>query len=92
MTPPLISLAAHASSHLTNGEAALLLQLHNIQDDISLMAAMRGHAEFTTDEVQMLWRLQNLNLPMEDINLVVDTVRRRRSHNAAVAHNNTDRH
>jgi hypothetical protein len=97
MTPPLVSLAAHASSHLTNGEAALLLRLHNPQvsvDDISLMTAMSGHAEFTTDEVQVLWRPQNLNLPMEDINLIVDTVRRRRSHNTAVAlaHNNTDQH
>jgi hypothetical protein len=95
MTPPLISLAAHASSHLNNGKAALLLRLHNFQvsvDDISLMAAIRRHAEFTTDEVQMLWRLQNLNLPMEDINLTIDTVRRRRRQNAEVAHNSTDQH
>jgi hypothetical protein len=93
-TPPLVSLAARASNHLTNGEAALLLRLHNLQvplGDISLMAAMRGHTEFTTDEVQVLWRPQNLNLPMEDINLIVDTVRRGRRQNAAVGHNNTTR-
>jgi hypothetical protein len=90
LVPP----SAHASSHLTDEEAALLLRLYNLQApaiDIShVMAAMSGHAEFTIDEVQLLWRLHNLNLTTEDTNFIVDTVRRR-SQNAAVAHNNTGR-
>jgi hypothetical protein len=74
LVPP----SAHASSHLTNEEAALLLRLYNLQApaiDIShVMAAMSGHAEFTIDEVQLLWRLHNLNLTTEDTNFIVDTV------------------
>jgi hypothetical protein len=93
--PPPDPPSAHASSHLTDEEAALLLRLYNLHvpaADIShVMAAMSGQAEFSTDEVQLLWRLHNLNLPTEDVNFIVDAVRRR-GQIGAVAHNNADQH
>jgi hypothetical protein len=82
----LASSVTTAASHLTGGTALVvrLVNYHVPPADISrIVAILNGCNQTTVEEAQLLWRLHNLNVPVQDINLIIDAMQQREGDDTA---------